>query len=105
MRGVLEELLSSIYASNNADGRSPVSSIWVSADESEAVSSALAPKLRQAEEGVEKLLFEVVTLQVGSLILKIPFLSSPSPLQISRALGLWTCVVRLQLPAGLTTLN
>lgn len=67
MRGVLEELLSSIYASNNEDGKSGVSSIWVSADESEAVSSALAPKLRQAEEGVERLLFEVVTLQVGTL--------------------------------------
>lgn len=64
MRGVLEELLSSIYASNNEDGNTMVSSIWVSADESAAVSSALAPKLRQAEEGVERLLFEVVTLQV-----------------------------------------
>ena len=65
MRDILEELLSSIYASSNEDGEVKASSIWVSADESEAVSSALAPKLKQAERGVEELLFEVVTLQVA----------------------------------------
>ena len=66
MRGVLEELLSSIYAHNNSsEGQGAESSIWVSPDESEAVSSALAPKLRQAAEGVERLLFEVVTLEVS----------------------------------------
>ena len=64
MRDILEELLSSIYASSSEDGGSKVTSIWVSSDESEAVSSALAPKLQQAEQGVEELLFEVVTLQV-----------------------------------------
>ena len=75
MREILEELLSSIYASSNEDGGMKVSSIWVSADESEAVSSALAPKLRQAERGVEELLFEVVTLQVSlySHLHSIPF--------------------------------
>ena len=64
MRDILEELLSSIYASSSEDGGMHANSIWVSADESEAVSSALAPKLKQAERGVEELLFEVVTLQV-----------------------------------------
>lgn len=66
MRGVLEELLGSIYAhENSSEGQTSASSIWVSPDESEAVSSALAPKLQQAAEGVERLLFEVVTLEVS----------------------------------------
>ena len=50
--------------SGSEEGGMEANSIWVSADESEAVSSALAPKLKQAEKGVEELLFEVVTLQV-----------------------------------------
>ena len=39
-------------------------SLWLGRDEARAVASALLPKQERAKEEVEKLLFEVVTLEV-----------------------------------------
>ena len=66
MRKVLVGKLTSIYGSSTGEADAVAFSIWSSGDETEAVAAALAPKLEKAREGVERLLYEVVTLEVGT---------------------------------------
>jgi hypothetical protein len=64
LRDTLVDKLASIYdvANNGAAG---IRSIWISGDDGDAVMSAVSSKLGVSEEGIEKLLFEVVSLQVS----------------------------------------
>lgn len=64
MRKMLIGRLASIYSSLQGDTSSMSVSIWSGEEEAEAVSAAIAPKLARAKEDVERLLFEVVTLEV-----------------------------------------
>lgn len=64
LKEALSEKLTGIYAA--ADGGLPSgASMWLGNEDMSAVASALLPKLEKTKEEVEKLLFEVVTLEVS----------------------------------------
>ena len=66
MRKMLVGKLASVYSSARGGPDAVAFSIWSSPEEADAVAAALAPKLSKAQEAVERLLYEVVTLEVRS---------------------------------------
>jgi hypothetical protein len=64
LRETLKSKLATIYAMEQ-NGSSGIRSIWISEDDADAVTTALSSKLDQAQEDIEKLLFEVVSLEVN----------------------------------------
>lgn len=64
LKATLGDKLAAVY-SNASEGFPIVAeNIWLGRDEAKAVASALLPKLEKSRDEVEKLLFEVVTLEV-----------------------------------------
>lgn len=53
-----------IYSSTEDGFPSVTGSLWLGTEDAAAVAAALLPKLEKTREEVEKLLFEVVTLEV-----------------------------------------
>lgn len=64
LRQLLTEKMTQTYADVVGGFPSITDSLWLGADEGAAIASALLPKLEKAKNEVERLLFEVVTLEV-----------------------------------------
>ena len=65
VREILESRLVTTYAAVEFDFPHFKSSLWFSNEEGRALSSALLPKLERSRGEVEKLLFDVVTLETA----------------------------------------
>jgi MoxR-like ATPase len=74
LRQLLTEKMTQTYVDVVGGFPSITDSLWLGADEGAAIASALLPKLEKAKNEVERLLFEVVTLEVGEC-----FEESPPP--------------------------
>lgn len=64
LREVLTDKLADISTSLNGDSPAVADNLWLGADESAAVASALLPKLEKTKQEIGQLLFEVVQLEV-----------------------------------------
>lgn len=64
LREVLTEKLADVSTSLTGDFPAVSDNLWLGADESQAVASALVPKLEKTKQEIGQLLFEVVQLEV-----------------------------------------
>ena len=66
LRGALAGKLAEVRGSIQTEGRAPsLANLWLGQDEIEAAVTALGPKLKKTAVALEKLLAEVVTLEVS----------------------------------------
>lgn len=65
MREVLTDKLGEVVASLAGDFPAVTDNLWLGEDESQAVASALVPKLEKTRQDISMLLAEVVTLEVN----------------------------------------
>lgn len=67
---MLTDKLADVSTSLNGDSPAVADNLWLGADESAAVASALLPKLEKTKQEIGQLLFEVVQLEVrvGQLV-------------------------------------
>jgi MoxR-like ATPase len=73
LRASLEAKLTELHAGASEGLPAVADNVWLGADEAAAVASALLPKLEKSRAEVEALLFEVVTLEVRSLLFIFAF--------------------------------
>ena len=66
LKAALLERLEGIAGGLTDERRIMDGNVWLGQDEAEAVTSQLAPKLEKSRSDIEAMLFEVVTLEVGS---------------------------------------
>ena len=64
LRGALEEKLAGVYGASVGGFPAVQGSLWLGREEAAAAAAALLPKLERTRDEVERLLFEVVTLEV-----------------------------------------
>lgn len=65
LRDTLTEKLTDVYAATAGGLLSVGQSMWLGREEADAVTSALLPRVERSRDEVEKLLYEVVTLEVS----------------------------------------
>jgi len=73
LRETLSDKLAEVYASTLGGMLSVSEGLWLGEEEAAAVASALLPRMEKTRDEVEKLLFEVVTLEVS--FFRPPFFS------------------------------
>lgn len=64
MKDMLISRMASIFQSTSEDPENRTQTIWSNVDEQDAISTALSPRLMKARQGVQALLYEVLTLEV-----------------------------------------